>query len=51
MDLQQGTKVIIEELPFEGEELCSTTMDAVLQDMEKSIKASRTLGAAATSNS
>lgn len=35
---------MIDDLPFEGEDLFSITTDAVLQDMDKSIKASRILG-------
>lgn len=46
-DLQPDTKAIIEDLPFEGEGLISTTTDMVLQEMDKSIKASRTLGVSA----
>lgn len=41
-DLQQDTKVLIEDLPFEGKGLLSYTFDLVLQDLDKSIKASRT---------
>lgn len=37
-------KSIIEDLSFKGEGLFSITTDTVLQEMDKSLKASRTLG-------
>lgn len=49
MDLQPDTRSIIEDLLFEGEGLFSTTTDTVLQEMDKSLKASRTLGVSSSS--
>lgn len=43
MALQQDTKALIKDLPFEGGDLFSNTADTVLQDLDMSIKASRTL--------
>lgn len=43
MDMQQDTKTVNEDFPFEDEGLFSNTSDAVLQNLDKSIKALRTL--------
>lgn len=48
MDLQLDTKWLIEDLPFEGDGLFSNSADSVLQEMDKSIMVSRTLGASAS---
>lgn len=41
-DLQQNSKSLIEDLPFEGKGLFSNIMNSILQDLDKSIIVSRT---------
>lgn len=48
-DLQHDTKAIVEDLPFEREGLFSMNTDAILQDVDKSIKASKMLDFISTS--
>lgn len=43
--LQQDTKVLVEDLPFDGDGLFSFTNHSTLQEMDKSIKALHALGA------
>lgn len=43
-DLKQDTKALIKDFSFESEGLFSNTADSVLQDLDKNIQASRTLG-------
>lgn len=46
--LQLDTRVLIEDLPFEGEGLFSNTTDRVFQVLDQSIRALRTLGVSAS---